>query len=437
MNQKQINIEDFFSVKGNKITKKENKEIEFKESFQSPKYKDKKILKWISSFANAQGGLIVYGVNNSNEIIGLKDDRFVKADTKDFTEELSNFFMPEIVFDLFSQNINGIDLGFLYIYESKNKPVIAIKDSDIFNEGDIFYRYSGQSTKIKYAELKLIIENKIETLNNNWIKLLQNIATVGVENIGVLNVLNGEIIGNERKLFIDKNLIPQLKFINEGHFVEKEGAPTLTLIGKVESIDLDNNKVIKVVETKISVINHHDIYQTFFKQEIDKDCAKQYLKQIISESSVYLPFYFYIFNAEMNISEFLKFIEDSKGLRRNEIIKRIEGEKKDNHKLRNGHLDTATDAAKSIKGYYSQILKNEVINLENIEDLKIRHILQAVTHLKESEINISYICNLLENIYDLYYEKNSISKGFIKKAICHIDLVVYGKQIFTKVKSKQ
>ncbi len=436
MKQKKIKIDDFFSVKNNKVQSKELKEIEFKESFQSPKYKDKKILKWISSFANAQGGLIIYGVNNNAEITGLKDDRFQKVDSKDFTEELSNFFMPEIVFDLFGETINGHELGFLYIYESENKPVVAIKDCDTFSEGDIFYRYSGQSTKIKYAELKTIIDKRTEKLNNNWINLLKNIATVGVENIGILNVLNGEITGNEKKLFIDKNLIPQLKFINEGNFVEREGAPTLTLIGHVESIDFDENRIIKVVETKISVLTQNDIFLTFFNQEIDKESAKQYIKQIIFDSSVYLPFYFYITKAELDILEFLKIIDEHKGTRKTEILKRIEVEQKDIHKFLNGNMNTETESAKKITDFYNQILLKSEISMENLEDLNLRYILQAITHLKENEINLAYICELLQKIYNKYYERNNISKSFIKKAICHIDLLLFGKPLLLKVKMK-
>ncbi len=87
-----FNWRKYFIVSNNVIRQKENSEIEFKEAFHSPKGKDKKIHKWIASFANAHGGLIIYGVRDNGELIGLKNDKLRDFDNKDLTQELLNFF---------------------------------------------------------------------------------------------------------------------------------------------------------------------------------------------------------------------------------------------------------------------------------------------------------------------------------------------------------
>ncbi len=239
-----------FIVSENVIRQKENSEIEFKETFHSPKHKDKKLHKWIASFANANGGLIIYGVKNNGELIGLKDDRFKEFDSKDLSEELIDYFAPEIKFEIFSKNVEGFELGFLYIHKSEEKPVVAIKTANnSVQESDIFYRYPGQSKTIAYGDLRNIIEEKVQKNNDKWMKLMNNIATIGVENVGLLNIDNGDVIGTHNKFIIPEDLLKKVKFINEGTFVEKDGAPALKLVG--EFLPIDSTKVIQLVEKNI------------------------------------------------------------------------------------------------------------------------------------------------------------------------------------------
>ena len=232
--ENQFDWRKYFIVSENIIRQKESAEIEFKESFHSPKHKDKKLLKWIASFSNSNGGLIIYGVKNNGEIIGLLDDKFKNFDSKDLSQELIDYFAPEIKFEIFSKDVEGFELGFIYIYKSLERPVVAIKTANNnVQESDIFYRYPGQSKTIAYGDLRNIIEERSNKLNEKWMSLINNIATIGVENVGLLNIDNGELIGSNSKLLIPENLLNKIKFINEGKFVEKDGAPVLKLIGEV------------------------------------------------------------------------------------------------------------------------------------------------------------------------------------------------------------
>ena len=260
-------LENHFIIENNIIRQKEHSEIEFKESFHSPKSKGKKLLKWISSFANATGGLIIFGVRNNGELLGLKNSNLENFDNKDLTQELLNFFAPEIKFELFEKKISDFKLGFLYVHKSENKPIIAIKsaDNDI-REGDVFYRYPGQSRRISYGDFKRIIEENYNKLNEKWIRLISNIATIGVDNVGLLNIINGELIGSNNKLLISKDLLDEVKFINEGTFTGKDDAPALKLIGDIQSVNSD--KTIPVIESKYKTITHYELYNSFFNDEL-------------------------------------------------------------------------------------------------------------------------------------------------------------------------
>ena len=116
--EKEFDWRQYFIVSENVIRQKEHSEIEFKESFQSPKHKDKKLHKWIASFANANGGLIIYGVKNNGELVGLQSNKLREFDNKDLSQELLDYFAPEIKFELFTKEVEGFELGFLYVYKS-------------------------------------------------------------------------------------------------------------------------------------------------------------------------------------------------------------------------------------------------------------------------------------------------------------------------------
>ncbi|MEZ5102886.1 MAG: ATP-binding protein [Draconibacterium sp.] len=421
---------DFFSIsEDDVIRQKENSEIEFKESFQSPKHKDKKLHKWIASFANANGGLIIYGVENNGKLAGLKNRKLHDFDMKDLSQELLDYFAPEIRFELFIKKVKEFELGFLYIYKSSEKPVIAIKTANNnIQESDIFYRYPGQSRKISYADLRNILDEKYNRLNEKWLKLMNNVATIGVENVGLLNIENGELVGSQSKLLIPEELLKKVKFINEGHFVEKEGAPALKLIGDVQP--LDSNKIIQLVEKKYQIITHFELYNSFFEQELDTNAAKEFFRQVLYENTPYYPIYFYLVSSELSKPEIDVLLETEKGNKVEDIRNRFAKEQNNYAKFETGNLETNTDAAKSIMTAYKALKNKEEINVKKFKPQELRHYIQAITHLKENEIDIDFIKVVLKDIYDNYFNQTATTKSFIRKAICHIDLMMFGKKYF-------
>ncbi|WP_037349055.1 helix-turn-helix domain-containing protein [Sediminibacter sp. Hel_I_10] len=420
---------DYFVVSENYVRQKEHSEIEFKESFHSPRHKDKKLHKWIASFANANGGLIIYGVKNNGELVGLKNDKLQDFDNKDLSQELLDYFAPEIEFELFIKEINELKIGFLYIHKSKNKPVVAIKTANNnIQESDIFYRYPGQSRRISYGDLRNIIEEKHKELNDNWLKLINNVATIGVENIGLLNIINGELIGSKNKLLIPEELLKKVSFINEGKFVEKDGAPTLKLIGDVQP--LDSNKIIQLVENKYHIITHFELFNSFFEQELDSDSAREFFRRVLYENTVYYPIYFYISKSNLNQTQISELLKTEQGNKVDDMRKRFKLEKSNFSKFKIGNITTGSDAAKKITKAIKELTENKQINFKSISTRELRYYIQAITHLKEDEINMPYIMRILKDIYDNCFNQSGTTKSFIRKAICHIDLILFGKEFY-------
>lgn len=224
----------------NRITARESGWLEFKESFNWLS-KDK-YAKSIAAFANGKGGYIVFGVKNlPRELIGLQSDNFEDTDEAKITGYLNDVLSPEIEYEKFTIQVTGKTVGIMSMPESKNKPVVCIKNNGDLREAEIYYRYNAKSEKIKYPELKILLEKIKEDERKSWMEHLEKISKVGSVNAAILDIVGGEISGRGGTLVIDKKLVPKLKFIKEGNF-QKKGKPVLKLIGDVKPVSVITSK---------------------------------------------------------------------------------------------------------------------------------------------------------------------------------------------------
>ncbi len=239
MEIKRKNYKKIFKFKNSTSLKLETREsglVEFKESFNWGS-KDK-YCKSMSAFANNKGGFIVFGVkDNPRELVGLGSDNFENLDEGNITQYLNGVFSPEIEFSKFIMNIKNKKIGIIHISESKQKPIIAIKNDSDIKESEIYYRYNARSEKIKFPELKNLFVQTKENERKNWMELFEKVSRIGPENTALMDIAKGKIEGKNGTLIIDKKLIPKLKFIQEGSFKEK-GRPVLKLIGEVRPVSI-------------------------------------------------------------------------------------------------------------------------------------------------------------------------------------------------------
>ena len=135
--------------------------------------------------------------------------------------------------------IEGLKYGVFRIDEANVKPVICKKDEvDVLKNGEIYFRYGGRTQKIQAAELEAIINHRIEKQNVQWIDLVSKIAKAGPQNAAILDIDKGELSKNDAQiLVVDDALVQGIKWIKEGSFNEKSGAPALKLVGEVQPIN--------------------------------------------------------------------------------------------------------------------------------------------------------------------------------------------------------
>lgn len=238
----------------NRIVARESSWLEFKEAFNWLS-KDR-YAKSIAAFANGRGGFLVFGIKNlPRELVGLQSNNFETTDEAKITGYLNTVLSPEIEYEKFTVQIKNKTVGILSVAEAKFKPVICIKNDGELREAEIYYRYNAKSERIKFPELKNLLERIKEEERKSWMEHLEKISKVGPVNAAILDIVGGEISGRGRTLVIDKKLIPKLKFIKEGSFQEK-GRPVLKLVGDVKPVSVvvgrDGKKIVSGTNIQIT-----------------------------------------------------------------------------------------------------------------------------------------------------------------------------------------
>jgi hypothetical protein len=268
-------IVSFESQDSNQIKHRECSWLEFKESFNWLSKSD--YAKTIASFANNKGGYIIFGIKNKpRQIIGLQNNNFDDMDEAKITEYLNSVFSPEINYekDTLTENFNKI--GLFYVYQSSNKPVVCIKTDKEIKEGEIYYRYNARSEKIKYPEIKKLIEQIKEETTKQWRNALTKMSKISDpenidfritdnENAPLMRIAEEDILTNYPWTYSD--LTKQLK-ARYSDF--KQGSKFHELKKKyIKDLSLCHTR-------KLNPNNPKTSHQTFYSKKIIKEFNNYY-----------------------------------------------------------------------------------------------------------------------------------------------------------------
>ena len=237
-----------------KLRSRESNTVEFKKAFNmgsSAAY-----AKTMAAFANNSGGYIIFGIADSpRSICGLTNDNYENVKQEQLTDTINSYFAPAINWEMGpmidieveASDNNGVvrketkKVGWIYVEESEQKPVIALKDnnSEKITAGDVFYRYRARNGKIKPAEMEHIISDRITKERENLLKVLEVVRKSGTANLGIVNYSDGHLttpygvdIAFDRKLVTQ--VLKKAKYIKEGSFHETEGIPVIRVAGNID-----------------------------------------------------------------------------------------------------------------------------------------------------------------------------------------------------------
>lgn len=194
-------IEDILKTRPDgKLVHHESQTLEFKESFNygslAEYYRD------FAAFANNKGGYLVFGVKDKpRKRVGLNEkskEQFDNLDPEGVTGHLLEDFGGRINWEHSIIELDGQYFGYFYVAESKEKPIICKKDE-------------GKTLKVGKAG--------------------------GPTNAAILDLEKRTLDAEAQVLVVDEKLVERIKFVKEGEFVEKEGAPALKLVGDVTPVN--------------------------------------------------------------------------------------------------------------------------------------------------------------------------------------------------------
>lgn len=400
----------------NRLLSRENGRLEYKETFNWANRG--KYAKTMAAFSNAEGGFIVFGVKNSpRELKGVNVERFDTLDGEKVSSYLNSVLAPEIQWEAFRIVVSGVELGVFAVLPNPGRPVVCTKnDGDDLRESDIYYRYRGRSERIHYPELQKLLVERQERERDAWFKHLSRVARIGVENVGVLDLVDGELSGPGGRLLISSDLLEKVQFIREGHFTEcdDEGTPTLRVVGEVEAVAPSALGPVRTVAQPL-VIGAKEIMLGFLRQE-RPEAPTAYIKQACRENSRYMPVYHFARAAGLGL-ESLRSLVVREAARRNELVERIDGSKV----TPVGSIDSATPSSDE-RRYILELL--QAGNLDGLRSANRNRLFEAITHFEPTEAPTSLLGMLAEIVLKTLDNLSCGDRSQCRKAVAHLDEVL-------------
>lgn len=381
--------------------------------------------KWlptIAGMANNKGGHIFFGVgdenppdgkNNRHSVVGLRDNQFFGTDPAKFHSLLKSNFDPTPSIQVNTISIGEENVGVLYVEKEKNKPVIATRVNGIkIKEGDIFYRYLGETAKIKYSELRAILDERDAAVRKSLAPLISKIIEIGPEKALVANVEDIDAKDGEFIFQVEREDIDKFRFIKEGSFVEKDGAPTLRMLGEARFKGTENNAVNR------KFVTTWDLIQDFIQQKVPSN-PEEYVRCAVEGSNIsWLPFHYFAQVGKISSDRIYEMIEDSHApkRRKSKFLNRV-------------NKNTAYRKASGTPLLFLKRIKSG--NIDGLFSSKdVGNISLAIIALEVAPVeDPTPLLKLLELCYSAA-ENSELGSAIsvVRKAICRVDEIYFAKR---------
>lgn len=206
-------------------------------------------LRAIAALANNRGGYLLFGVvdpansGGSNEADGkyiargLTPDEFSSTDASEISTIVRGYLDPTPRFEKKSLSVFGSRIGFIYVYRSDARPVILTKNTGKVREGDIFFRYPGESVRIKYSDLRQIMDERDIEARSRIVPLLTEVARLGPDRSMITDLEDGRVLGVDRQITFDGDLLKQIQAVKES---DAATSPQVMIAGEIAQPSASN-----------------------------------------------------------------------------------------------------------------------------------------------------------------------------------------------------
>lgn len=272
----------------------ENEQAECKLLFDPKKLSP--VIRAVAGLANNKGGTIFFGIADKTFKLEGVGPEFAATDIVKIVDKVKAHLTPTPSITIKDCTVvGGISVGFLRVEKHSNRPIIVYRDGEDLHEGDILFRYAGQTARIKFGDLRSMLEERDMHARSSLIRAASHLAEVGPENALILDVGKGEIAGAGRQILIDEKLLEKVRFIKEGQFDEVEGAPTLKLVGSVSAVPQSHSAGSQISK---QAILQDDILEEFLSQTVP-GAPLQYIQAGLGQPRHWLPIFYFARLAKM------------------------------------------------------------------------------------------------------------------------------------------
>jgi hypothetical protein len=119
------------------------------------------VVRAVAAMANNKGGYIFFGVSDSKYRIEGIEKSFAETDIVDIVEKVKAHLSPTPnIMAKEEIEIGQKPIGVIRVAKHPDRPVIVYRAGDGLNEGEILFRYPGQSSRIKFGDLRAMLEER-------------------------------------------------------------------------------------------------------------------------------------------------------------------------------------------------------------------------------------------------------------------------------------
>jgi cell fate (sporulation/competence/biofilm development) regulator YmcA (YheA/YmcA/DUF963 family) len=386
----------------------ESHEHECKQGFDPKKLTP--IVRAVAAFANNRGGYVFFGISNKGFCVDGIDGVFADTDIVQITEKVKAHLSPTpniaakgtIEFD-------GKVVGFIRIEKHQDRHVIVYRDGEGLNEGEILFRYPGQSARIKFGDLRTMLDDRDRRAQVALAKAAGQIADVGTSNALILETEKNVIDAHGRSILIDEELAQSINFVKEGQFATEAGAPTLKLVGEVSSL---NKRIVRE-----AIFQEHILEDFLLQQKVDQPA--QYIRAGLAQSRQWLPIFYFARlagQANVEVAKMVSELKASQKAKKKVLLERLEGKK-------SALTRVTTHSAKAIAADIS----NGVLTLPT-DVAEVSQFTCALTAVVATPLPLADLLGALitcKELVEVADEGNVLSSVY--KAACRIDELFFNK----------
>jgi hypothetical protein len=387
----------------------------------------------MAAYANARGGYIIFGVtDNPRQLVGLRSKslaRFDNLDQAQLTQGLNDLFSTEIHWQAtIYEVVEGRTVGLIYTHESENKPVVAKTSYQLQNgnivEGDIVYRYNSRTERIKYPELRRLLDDVKSREQRQMMRHVEELVRAGAANAAVLDFTSSTLQGpSGQRVLIDSELLNQISFIREGEFDEVAGSPTLKLVGELQAattVALGPARVIK------GALSTEDVLLDFFSQR-EVSGPEEYIRVIATGSTSFLPVQFYRTLAGLSNDGLIEYVSgiNSRAQSKKKLLRRLENG--DLKRLSPPSASTQHESTVERRAFWAELVGGNVNPIAITDVRRAQYFAEAVKSLTDEQIAAIFepLMDSLKVIFDTYYDSDAKVADGVRRAACRIDVATF------------